>query len=185
MNKPLADQGSILVPTPEQLALAEDIVQAHHQRSEDVLKRSETPEEAARFKKIGPYDTVPVPATTFYKDELQALIRFWENEVRDERFFQWWSQQGSTYAMRLERLRDDRIEQIAALIGIEAVREAIDQAFKEFDRDHRRPRSPEDDGLALWRCYLAERNPDVFGPASPEDLAELERFREGLHNQGE
>ncbi len=175
MDKPLEDQGSILVPTPEEQALAENIVQAHHQRSEDVLNPVETPEEAARFKKIRYYDTVPAPATTFYKGELQALIRFWENEVRDERFFQWWSQQGSTYAMRLERVRDDRIEQIAALIGIEAVHEAIDGAFDEFDHAHR-----QGDGAPLWRCYLAEMNPEKFGPASPEDEAELQRQRKTL-----
>ncbi len=194
MDKPLEDQGPIfigkVIPTPEDKALASEAVLAHHQRSDDVLNRSEALEQEARFMAIQPYDSIEMASRSvaqgeaalpitrgLLKEELLVLIKFWENEARSERFFQWRYQQFSTMGMRLGSMRDDRIEQISELIGMEAVRGAIDDAFDEFDRDQRGS-----EGAAQWRCYLAEANPDMFGPASPEDLAVLERERESAYD---
>jgi hypothetical protein len=172
LDKPLEDQWRILAPTPEQKARARNIVQAHHQRSADVLDRSETPEEAARFKEIGYYDTVPVPATTLYKFELLALVRLWENEARRERFDEWKYRQ-SFDAMEVEGARNNRLEQVAAQIGIEAVWKALDEAFDEFDFHQRHL---DRDEPALWRAFLSARNPKKYGPADPEALAARARL---------
>ncbi len=162
---------------PEDIARIHKVVNDHHQHSEAVLNPRESPEARARFKAIGGHDEVTVPGLSLCKDELLALVKFWENRVRHKRFDQWYHRMSSTSAMRMEATRDDLIEKVAAQIGIEAVWQAIDEAFDEFERVEIGKIGMGFDGPALWRSYLADSNGK---PADPEALAERARLDKAL-----
>ncbi len=168
--------------TAEDLALVYKVVDDHHRHSEAVLNPTETPEQQARFRAIGDYDEVPVPGLSLRKDQWLATIKLWENRILDTRYDQWVHGCYDTSAMGMEDTRDGLIEQVAAQIGIEAVWKALDEAFDAFDLTERHSGG---DGPALWRCYLAEKNPEKYGPADPEALAARARLDEALGGEPE
>jgi hypothetical protein len=170
-DTPPDDQGATFVATPEQVAKVDDFVNDCHRRiAAAVNPPPESPE--AHFKAIEYSDAVPGIVLTKY--ELLAALKYIENDIRSDRFEQWLYQQFSSGPMRREVAVAGFIEKVAALIGIEAVWQAIDEAFNEFNIVQQRSKV-----APLWRCYLARNNPAKF-TASAEDQAELARYWQSL-----
>jgi hypothetical protein len=101
--------------------------------------------------------------------ELCVLVKYWMTKVIDYDFWLFCYHQTSSSGSRRSAFGSRRIDRIAAFLGEDGVKRAIDEAYEEFGRQH---------NSEAWRIFLHGTEEELRAFRAKQAAAEAARARE-------